>query len=157
MTYIFFLWSSFRRLISINPMLPFGHHTSFQGFNPTSERWLISQIQITGSPIRPCRKRLILTTGNKTRTNRQRAYATFPFVTMSCEFCKDGKCSQKETATSAADAFGIEDPSQLVDPVSNSSVGMENPPIERSSSACYDDAKGACCRMTDHVLDALTS
>lgn len=75
---------------------------------------------------------------------------------MSCEFCKDGNCCQKGTATSEDDAFGIEDPSQLVDPPSTSSVAKETEPIEKGdSSGCFDDAKGACCRMSDHVLNIL--
>jgi hypothetical protein len=76
---------------------------------------------------------------------------------MSCEFCKDGNCCQKEATSSGADAFGIEDPSQLVDPASTASVAKEKEPIDASkTSACFDDAKGACCRMSDHVLDLFT-
>jgi len=73
---------------------------------------------------------------------------------MSCEFCKDGNCRQKAAPSSAAEAFGIEDPSQLVDAAPTSHVAKETQPVEKSdTSACFNDAKGACCRMRNHVLD----
>ena len=77
-----------------------------------------------------------------------------PLFTMSCEFCKDGNCCQKETTSSMADAFGFEDPSQLADPGSTNAVAK--PPIEtKETRDCFDDAKGACCRMSDHVPNFL--
>jgi hypothetical protein len=72
-----------------------------------------------------------------------------PLVTMSCEFCKEGNCCQKGTTSSAADALGFEDPSQLANPESTPAA---KPPIEKAETReCNVDANGVCCRMSGHV------